>query len=142
MLPHLSRVRCCPRFDVALTGTWRGPSEPRRFKDYSLVGCLQERQIERPVRHKGYGSDAAVDLDNLQIFPLHPLLATAVNHQPGRVRRGEKESCREWFIQGSRLPRIVPSLTVPPRAHDPFQPHKLQPFYMVLVASTGHFGTL
>lgn len=60
---------------------------------------------------------------------------------PAEWEGGEKESCR-WFIQGSRLPRIVPSLTVPPRAHDPFQPDKLQPFYAVLVphVTLEHFG--
>lgn len=102
------------------------------------VVCPQNRE-KGGLSHRGSGMLWSI-LTTCRSNPPPPP-APAVNHQPCGVSEGG--GCRGWFIQGSRLPRIVPFLTVPPpRAHDPFQPDQLQPFCAALVLHTRHFGAL
>lgn len=72
--------------------------------------------------------------------PPPPPPAPAVNHQPGGVCGG---GCRGWFIQGSRLPRIVPFLTVPPEHMTRFSPTNFSHFTRLSCCThvtSEHFG--
>lgn len=69
-----------------------------------------------------YISTAAADLhSSLYLLPGFPFVP-AVSHQ---LSRGGEGSGKGWFIQGSSVPCLVPSLLIPdslPEAHDLFQP--------------------
>lgn len=88
----------------------------------------------KTVLHKSmsYSSAAAVDLDDSQSFPLGSLLFQQWVISSAESEKGGKGSRKGWFIQGSRLPRLVPSLTVSPKHMTRLNP-KPQPFYVVLV---------
>lgn len=75
--------------------------------------------------------------------PPPPPPAPAVNHQPGGVSGGWGGGCRGWFIQGSRLPRIVPFLTVPPEHMTRFSPTNFSHFTRLSCCThvtSEHFG--
>lgn len=84
------------------------------------------------VRHKGYSSDAAVELDNLQIFPSRLPLRSSSESSARRSEKGGKGEL-QVVHSGFKASSHCPLSDSSPRAHDPFQPDKLQPFYAVLI---------
>lgn len=99
---------------------------------------LAENASLKCVRHRGYSSDAAVELDNLQIFPSRLPLHSSSESSARRSGGGELQVVHSGFKASSHCSLSDSS----PRADDPFQPDNLQPFYAVLMLHMSLSGTL
>ena len=98
---------------------WVWSSQQPVWLSYPLPDTLPAPSLSAVV-HKStsYSSAAAVDLDNSQSFPPgFPLLFQQWVISSAESEKRGKGSWKGWFIQGSRLPRLVPRsslLTVSP----------------------------